>query len=91
MEISAILGVGGRHGFCGGSGFGSEYTISEWEDPSIGIVTCAMPSGGHVAVMRDYSKAGWPSVAYLDEDRAPRRIASSFSEFITSLRGRDEF
>ncbi|THV36512.1 SMI1/KNR4 family protein [Glycomyces buryatensis] len=94
IEIKAILGIGGGHGLHSDSGFDSEYMISEWEYPAIGIVLCAMPSGGHDAVMLDYSEAGRhsePSVAYIDENRVPQRIASSFSEFITGLRDSDEF
>lgn len=94
IETEAILGVGGRRGFYSDQGLGSEYLIGEWEYPAIGIVICAMPSGGHDAVMLDYSEVGRhgePSVAYIDEDRVPQRIAPSFAEFLTGLRGRDEF
>ena len=38
--------------------------------------------------MLDYSESGpqgEPAVSYIDEDRVPRRIADSFSEFIVGL------
>jgi len=87
IEISAILGVGGDQGI-DSNGRGSAEMIVEWGYPAIGVVICAMPSGGHDAVMLDYSESGSmgePAVAYVDEDRVPRRIADSFAEFIGLL------
>ncbi|WTL18215.1 SMI1/KNR4 family protein [Streptomyces sp. NBC_01506] len=65
---------------------GSSYLIAEWEYPEIGVVICHTPSAGHDTVMLDYSVCGpegEPAVAYIDEDRAPRRVAQSFEEFLT--------
>ena len=68
---------------------GSRYLIEEWEHPPIGVVFAVCPSGGHDTVMLDYTQAGSggePTVAYVDEDRAPRTIAASFEDFVTRLR-----
>jgi len=60
--------------------------IREWGYPAVGIVFCAMPSGGHDAVMLDYSLAGVePRVVYVDEDRVPRELATSFAAFMDGL------
>ena len=80
FKIAALLGLGGPRGI-DTPGLGSPYLIKEWGYPDIGIVICDMPSGGHDAVMLDYTAEGEPAVAYIDEDRLPRRVAGSFSEF----------
>ncbi|MBW5481908.1 SMI1/KNR4 family protein [Streptomyces bambusae] len=88
FEISAIRGIGGAWGIDSSSGRGSSYLIEEWEYPEIGVVICDMPSAGHGTVMLDYSECGpegEPAVAYVDEDRVPRRVAQSFGEFLARL------
>ncbi|GAB3488958.1 SMI1/KNR4 family protein [Amycolatopsis cihanbeyliensis] len=88
IKIDAILGLGGEFGIAGGAEAGSRYLIEEWGYPPIGVVICAMPSGGHDAVLLDYSDCGpngEPAVAYVDEDRVPRRLAGSFAEFLAGL------
>jgi hypothetical protein len=88
FEITAIRGIGGSWGIDSSSGKGSSYLISEWEYPRIGVVICDTPSAGHDTVMLDYSECGpegEPAVAYIDEDRVPRRVAESFDEFIARL------
>lgn len=84
FEIRAILGLGGDWGL--DASLGSSYLIDEWELPNIGIVVCAMPSGGHDAVMLDYRRSSpEPAIAYVDEDRIPRVVAATFGEFLTRL------
>jgi hypothetical protein len=87
FEVSAILGIGGRFGIDSTSRSSSNYLISEWEYPKIGIVIADTPSSGHDTVMLDYRNAepGRPSVVYVDEDRIPRKIAGSFEEFAAGL------
>ncbi|WP_248783822.1 SMI1/KNR4 family protein [Actinoalloteichus caeruleus] len=88
FEISGIRGIGGFWGIDSTSGHGSSYLISEWDYPEIGVVICDTPSGGHDTVMLDYSECdseGNPSIAYIDEDRIPRRVARSFDEFLARL------
>lgn len=88
IDVGAILGIGGQHGIDTDT-FGttrSAYLISEWGYPPIGIVICATPSGGHDTVMLDYSAGGAePAIVYVDEDRAPRRIADTFAAFLANL------
>lgn len=94
IEIAAIRGIGGEWGIDSTSGLGSVDMVAEWGYPEIGIVFCDMPSGGHDAVMLDYSAsgpAGDPAVVYVDEDRIPRRIADSFQSFLNSLVSCDQY
>jgi hypothetical protein len=87
IGVDAVLGLGGDWGI-DTEEFGSRYMVAEWGYPDVGVVICAMPSGGHDAVMLDYSASGpdgEPVVVYVDEDRAPRRIAESFAAFIEGL------
>ncbi|WP_425455010.1 SMI1/KNR4 family protein [Actinocorallia herbida] len=88
FEICGIFGIGGPWGIDGSSGGGSSYRIAEWGYPEIGVVICDTPSAGHDTVMLDYSQCGpegEPAVAYVDEDRIPRRVAESFEEFLNLL------
>lgn len=88
IEIASIKGVGGTWGIDSSSGLGSESMIAEWDYPAIGIVVCDMPSGGHDAVMLDYTRSNQgnqPSVAYIDEDRIVREVAPDFATFISRL------
>lgn len=91
IEISAIRGIGGIWGIDGDGPLSSTAMIEEWGYPEVGIVICDMPSGGHDAIMLDYSSDnGEPGIVYIDEDREPRRIAESFSEFLNLLRRCEE-
>ena len=87
FAIEGFLGIGYEDGIDGE--FGSDYLIAEWGYPNIGLVVGQCPSAGHDVVMLDYSDVGadsrQPSIAYVDEDRIPRRVASSFEEFIELL------
>lgn len=86
FEIDAIVGIGGTLGLQD-----SAYMIKEWGYPDIGIVICSMAGGAYDTVMLDYRDAGAePAVAYVGEDRVPRRIAETFAEFIAGLRGDEE-
>ncbi|MBM7856491.1 hypothetical protein JOD27_000265 [Lentzea nigeriaca] len=58
--------------------------IAEWGYPDVGLVICDMPSGGHDALMLEYSEAGpegEPCVVHVDEDRVP----DSFGRFVANL------
>lgn len=87
FEISGIRGIGGSWGIDSSSGRGSLYSIGEWGYPNIGVVICDTPSAGHDTVILDYSEreSEEPAVAYIDEDRVPRRVAESFGEFLSRL------
>lgn len=87
IGVDAVLGVGGDWGI-DSHDLGSRYMVAEWGYPDVGVVICAMPSGGHDAVMLDYSRCGSegePAVVYVDEDRVPRLIAQSFDDFLDGL------
>ncbi|GAA0809717.1 SMI1/KNR4 family protein [Spirilliplanes yamanashiensis] len=84
FEVLRLRGIGGAEGI----ETESPYLIGEWDYPDIGVVICDTPSGGHDTVMLDYTGCGpldEPAVAYIDEDRVPRRVAASFGEFLARL------
>jgi hypothetical protein len=86
IRIDAVLGIGGTWGIEGPGALSSPSMIKEWGYPPIGVVICDMPSGGHDAVMLDYSHPGSePRVVYIDEDRVPHVLACSFSGFLDAL------
>ncbi|CAN7313811.1 SMI1/KNR4 family protein [Knoellia sp. LjRoot47] len=88
FEISGVLGVGGDRSIDSTIGLGSADLVQEWGYPDIGVVICDTPSGGHDTVMLDYRACGprgEPSVVYVDEDRVPQEIASSFEVFVAQL------
>jgi hypothetical protein len=88
FAVRALLGIGGDWGIDSQAGRGSPDQIKEWGYPDIGVVICDMPSGGHDAVMLDYSDCGpvgEPAVVYVDEDRVPRPVAASFAQFLARL------
>jgi hypothetical protein len=86
FEISGILGIGGEKGVDVPGPLSSSSLIAEWGYPNIGVVICDTPSGGHDTVMLDYTTGtDEPAVAYVDEDRIPRRVAESFQEFLDGL------
>ncbi|KKZ73757.1 1,3-beta-glucan synthase regulator [Streptomyces showdoensis] len=78
--VDVIWGVGGENGI----DVLSPGLVTEWGYPAIGVVLGLTPSAGHDTVMLDYSECGplgEPSVAYVDEDRVPKRVADSFAAF----------
>ena len=90
IMISGILGIGGNWGI-DSEELGSQFMISEWGYPNIGIVICSCPSAGHDAVMLDYSLCGSngePRVIHVDVECSPPKItllADSFEGFINGL------
>ncbi len=70
---------------------GSRFMIEEWGYPSIGIVVCDTPTGGHDAIMLDYrkrGKGGEPVVVHVDVNPSKPKItllADSFELFIKGL------
>jgi hypothetical protein len=90
--VDTLLGVGDAWMALDGE-VGSDYMICEWVYPDIGLVVGVTPSGGHDTVMLDYRHSGpqgEPRVAYVDEDRVPRIVADSMTEFLGLLRSDED-
>src|SRR5262245_58806962 len=86
FQIDGLLGIGGTSGI--DSELVSRYLVAECEYPDVGIVIGITPSAGEDTVMLDYSDCGPmgdPAVAYVDENRVPRRVADSFDDFLSKL------
>jgi hypothetical protein len=91
IAINAILGIGGLWGI-DSDDLGSKFMIEEWGYPDIGIVICSCPSGGHDAVMLDYSECGNngdPRVIHVDVEISHQPtimiLAENFETFIDGL------
>ena len=88
VQINAIFGIGGEHGI--DTELGSQYMIPEWGYPDVGVWIGMTPSGGHEAIMLDYTECGpqgEPRVIYADvetEDGEPYVVilARDFETFI---------
>lgn len=66
--------------------------IEEWGYPDIGILVCSCPSGGHDAIMMDYSECGIngnPKVIHVDVETFDEPnitiLAENFETFIKGL------
>lgn len=90
VEISGLYGVGGWYGVDNPER-GSRPMIREWGYPEAGVVIAPTPSGGHEAVMMDYSEcgpAGEPRVVHVEtEGGAPAVtvLAPDFVSFVAAL------
>ncbi|SIR91134.1 SMI1/KNR4 family protein [Micromonospora avicenniae] len=84
FQVDVIMGVG----FPEGLDALSSHLIAEWGYPEVGVVLGVTPLAGPDTVMLDYSTSGpdgEPAVAYVGEDRVPRRVANSFEAFMNGL------
>ncbi|MCW3839980.1 SMI1/KNR4 family protein [Micromonospora yasonensis] len=84
FAVDVIMGIGYEEGI----DVQSDYLVAEWGYPNIGVVFGVTPAAGPDTVMLDYSACGpegEPAVAYVGEDRVPRRVAESFGEFLAGL------
>jgi hypothetical protein len=87
IAITGIRGIGGQWGI-DSEELGSRFMVEEAGYPDIGIVVCECPSGGHDAVMLDYSfcgKNGEPRVMHVDVEC--ERITFLAPDFETFVRG----
>lgn len=96
IEITGIMGIG-RDKDCSLCGrFGSQFMISEWGYPNIGIAICDTPTDGHNMIFLDYRECGIkgePKVVNIDQenDYEITHLADNFEEFIRGLVSRKKF
>lgn len=79
-----------------GSPIRSDFWISEWGYPDVGLYICDCPSAGHDMIALDYTHCGPTGearVVHIDQERDYQTtvIASTFAEFIRKLLPEDEF
>lgn len=89
IEITGICGIGGKWGIDSDE-LGSRFMIREWGYPAIGIVVAHCPSGGHDAVMLDYSKCGprgEPRVVHVDVEADEPIVTFLAKDFLTFIEG----
>ncbi len=90
VVISGIMGIGREkiYSLCGN--IGSQFMITEWGYPDIGIYFGDCPSAGHDMICLDYSqcaKDGEPRVVHVDQesDYQITFLADNFEDFIKAL------
>jgi hypothetical protein len=90
IEITGLYGVGGWYGI-DNPDRGSRYMVQEWGYPDVGVVIAPTPTGGHDAVMLDYSACGpdgEPRVIHVaSEGGRPvvTVLAPTFASFVAAL------
>jgi len=90
IEITGLYGVGGWYGL-DNPDRGSAYMIREWGYPAVGVVIAPTPSGGHDAVMLDFSEcgpAGEPRVIHVETESGEPRVrvlSPDFASFVAAL------
>ncbi len=96
VAMTAFLSIGADKGYslCGDTG--SEFMISEWGYPPIGIYFADCPSAGHDMLCLDYRACGpegEPCIVHVDQelDYAITHVADDFEAFIRGLKPEDAF
>ncbi len=96
VAISGIYAIdrNPRYSLCGL--FGSQFMVSEWGYPEIGIYFANCPSAGHDMLCLDYRDVGIdnePSVVHVDQelDYCITFVAPDFETFIRGLSKEDMF
>jgi SMI1 / KNR4 family (SUKH-1) len=90
VEITGLYGVGGWYGI-DNPDRGSRSMIQEWGYPASGVIIAPTPSGGHDAVMLDYSDCGptgEPRVIHVETETAVPRVrvlSPNFAAFVAGL------
>jgi hypothetical protein len=90
VEITGLFGVGGWHGI-DNPDRGSRYMVREWGYPDVGVVIAPTPSGGHDAVMLDYTACGprgEPRVIHVETEGGEPVVtafAPDFASFAAAL------
>lgn len=86
IQVSTLLGLGYPDGVDGI--YGSEYMAREWGYPEVGPLVFDTPSGGHDAVLLDYTecgRGGEPRVVHVDDNRIAIPVVDSFADFVAGL------
>ena len=96
VAITGIFGIGSdkTYSLCGKRN--SNFWVSEWGYPSIGIYFADCPSAGHDMLCLDYRETGprgEPRVVHIDQewDYAITLVADNFESFIRGLECDDAF
>jgi len=96
IAITGILAIGHSKPFALLGSFGSDFWITEWGYPPIGIYFADCPSAGHDMVCLDYracGPTGEPSIVHVDQERdyAITHLADTFESFIRGLESSENF
>lgn len=99
IAINSIfaLSTKGVHSIAGE--LGTQFMVSEWGYPALGVAICDCPSAGHDMVFLDYRECGSqmehgePKVVHIDLqlDGQIAFLADTFEDFIRGLRSEESF
>src|SRR5262245_7657549 len=88
VRVTQIFGIGGRWGI-DSKELGSRHLIEEAGYPEIGVIIGWTPTGGHDAIMLDYSDCGpqgEPRVIHIDAESGDTQVlAPNFETFLRGL------
>lgn len=94
VAISGIIGIGENRSI----EIETQSMIADWGYPNVGIIVCDCPSGGHDAIMLDYSICvvdGEPQVIHVDVEISDEPVitflADKFESFLLGLVSESEF
>lgn len=96
IAITGILAIGNSKSCSLLGSFGSNFWVTKWGYPPIGIYFADCPSAGHDMVCLDYracGPTGEPSIVHVDQERdyAITYIADTFESFIRGLEPSENF
>lgn len=96
VAINGIFAIGRDHAssLCGECG--SQFWVTEWGYPDIGVYFADCPSAGHDMLCLDYrtcGRNGEPQVVHVDQERDYRIVvvAPSFAAFLEGLEEEEAF
>ncbi|MPY66472.1 SMI1/KNR4 family protein [Deinococcus sp. SDU3-2] len=94
VAITSLFGIGGQH--TSGLPEASQFMVSEWGYPPIGVYFADCPSAGHDMVALDYRACGpqsEPSVVHVDQEGDYRItwLAPDFATFVKGLLPEEAF
>ena len=96
IAVTGIYSIGSekRYSLCGE--FSSEFWVSEWGYPDIGVYFADCPSAGHDMLCLDYRScgpSGEPQVVHIDQERDYKitMVAPNFESFIRGLESIESF
>ncbi|MCZ2126614.1 MAG: SMI1/KNR4 family protein [Anaerolineales bacterium] len=96
VAITGIYAIGEMKPYSLLGEFGSQFMVSEWGYPEIGIYFADCPSGGHDMLCLDYRECGptgEPSIVHVDQehDYKVTFVAPNFEAFLRGLVSEEEF
>ena len=96
IAITGIYAIGKSAHYSLGGPMNTQFWVSEWGYPPIGVYFADCPSAGHDMIALDYRACGSdgePTVVHVDQESGYKitKLANTFEEFIRKLEPDDNF